>query len=72
MVNLAADGGALLLFVPTGAVIWPLAIPMGIAALIGGQVGAALVMRGGNLWIRRIFVALATILLVKLTAETLR
>jgi uncharacterized membrane protein YfcA len=70
LVNLATNSGALFYFVPAGAVLWSLAIPMGISAWIGGLVGAHLVMRGGNRWIRRIFLLLSTVLLIRLGWES--
>ncbi|TBW40714.1 sulfite exporter TauE/SafE family protein [Siculibacillus lacustris] len=71
VVNLAGDSAALVFLIPAGAVIWPLGIPMGLAAALGGLIGARLVMRGGNVWIRRLFLVLAVTLLAKLSWETL-
>lgn len=71
VVNLAGDSAALVFLLPAGAVMWSLAVPMGVTAWIGGVVGARLVVRGGNLWIRRVFLAIASILLLKLLWETL-
>jgi uncharacterized membrane protein YfcA len=72
VVNLATDVAALVFLVPAGAVLWPLALPMAVAAAVGGMVGARLVMRGGNVWIRRAFLLLAGSLLIKLAWEGLR
>lgn len=72
VVNLAADCAALVFLIPAGAVIWQLAIPMGLSAAVGGIVGARLAMRGGNVWIRRLFLILAGALLAKLVFEALR
>ena len=67
--NLAADSGAVVYFLPAGAIVWKLAIPMAASAYLGGLVGARLVMMGGNVWIRRVFLALSATLLVKLTLD---
>jgi uncharacterized membrane protein YfcA len=72
VVNLASNCGALVFFIPAGAVVWPLAIPLGLSAWLGGLVGARMVMRGGNLWLRRIFLVLSATLLVKLVWEAIR
>ncbi|MDR3494711.1 MAG: TSUP family transporter [Ancalomicrobiaceae bacterium] len=69
--NLAADSGAVVYFLPAGAVVWKLAMPMAVSAYLGGLVGARLVMMGGNAWIRRAFLALSAILLIKLTSDYL-
>lgn len=71
VVNLATDSAALVFLIPAGAVLWHLALPMAAASAIGGMVGARLVMRGGNVWIRRAFLVLAGLLLVKLGWESL-
>jgi len=70
VVNLAGDSAALVFLIPAGAVLWSLAIPMGLSAWAGGMVGARLVVRGGNMWIRRVFLVLASTLLAKLLWET--
>lgn len=71
VVNLATDCAALFFLIPAGAVLWSFALPMALAAGAGGMLGARLVMRGGNLWIRRAFLVLAGLLLVKLLADWL-
>ncbi len=72
VVNFGTNGATLLFLVPAGMVAYELAIPLGIAAILGSIVGARLAMRGGNLWIRRIFLLLAILLLSKLLWETIR
>ena len=69
VVNLAADSGAVVYFLPAGAILWKLAIPMAVSAFLGGLVGARLVMMGGNVWIRRVFLVLSATLLIKLTLD---
>jgi len=70
VVNLAGDSAALVFLIPAGAVLWSLAIPMGLSAWVGGVIGARLVVKGGNKWIRRVFLILASTLLAKLLWET--
>jgi uncharacterized protein len=69
VVNLAADSAALVFLIPAGSLIWSLGIPMGLAASLGGLIGARLTVRGGNVWIRRVFLVLALVLLGKLLWE---
>ncbi|MBM5574320.1 TSUP family transporter [Deefgea sp. CFH1-16] len=66
IVNLATNIAALLFFIPAKLVLFSYAIPMAIANIAGAQVGSYLAFRGGNAWIRRLFLILAVSLLAKL------
>ncbi|XZG69132.1 sulfite exporter TauE/SafE family protein [Chitinibacteraceae bacterium HSL-7] len=66
VVNLATNLAALAVFIPAKQVLFALAIPMAAANIAGAQVGTWLALKGGNLWLRRLFVALALILLARL------
>jgi uncharacterized membrane protein YfcA len=66
IVNLATNIAALLFFIPAKLVLYSYAIPMAIANIAGAQVGSYLAFRGGNTWIRRLFLILAVSLLAKL------
>lgn len=70
VVNFATNLAALAFFVPAGTVIYYLGIPMGIAGACGAAVGSHLAMKGGNQWIRRLFLVLALILFGKMMWET--
>lgn len=72
VVNMATNLAALCFFVPAGYVVYQLAIPMGIAAMAGAWLGARLALRGGNQWVRRLFIVLAITLLAKLIFDTVR
>ena len=65
-VNLATNLAALAWFVPHGQVLWALSLPMAVANALGGRAGARLAVRGGALWVRRVFVVVAVVLLVRL------
>lgn len=71
-VNLATNLAALAFFLPAGLVLYGIAIPMGLANIAGAQVGTRLALKGGNLWVRRLFLLLALILLSKLVWDLLR
>ncbi len=72
VVNLATNLAALAFFLPAGLVLYGIAIPMGLANIAGAQVGTRLALKGGNLWVRRLFLLLALILLSKLVWDLLR
>lgn len=72
VVNFSTNLAALSFLVPTGMVLYAIAIPMGIAGILGALLGSRLAMKGGNHWIRRLFLVLAVSLLAKLVWETVR
>ena len=72
VVNLATNLGALALFVPAGLVYYHLAIPMAFAMIAGSWVGSRLAMKGGNVWLRRLFLILVTVLIGKLAFDLFR
>jgi uncharacterized protein len=72
VVNFGTNAATLVFLIPAGMVAYRLAIPLGIAAILGSIVGTRLAMKGGNQWIRRLFLTLAIALLCKLVWETVR
>lgn len=66
VVNFATNLAALAFLVPTMNVLYHFAVPMGLAGVAGALVGTRLAMKGGNQWIRRLFLVLAISLLAKL------
>ena len=72
VVNMATNLGALAYFIPAGMVIFPLAIPMAITMFAGSVAGSHLAMKGGNRWLRRLFLVLVICLLVKLVLDLIR
>lgn len=69
VVNMSTNLGALTYFIPAGLVIYSLAIPMVFAMIAGSFVGSHLAMKGGNHWLRRLFLVLVLGLLTKLVAD---
>ena len=55
IVNLATNLGALLVFVPQGAVLWGLGLTMGLANLLGGYLGARTAIARGSRFVRVFF-----------------
>lgn len=72
VVNLATNLAALAFFIPAGLVLYSIAIPMGLANIAGAQVGSRMAMKGGNAWVRRLFLTLVIVLLGKLLFDLIR
>lgn len=72
VVNMATNLGALAFFIPAGFVSFRLAIPMAVAMIAGSFAGSHLAMKGGNHWLRRLFLFLVISLLAKLIVDLLR
>jgi uncharacterized membrane protein YfcA len=71
VVNLATNLAALSFLVPTMNVLYRISIPMGVAGIAGAWMGSRLAIKGGNQWIRRLFLVLAATLLIKLSWQWL-
>lgn len=70
VVNFGTNFATLFFLIPNGLIHYELAIPLGIAAIGGSLVGVQIALKGGNHWIRRLFLLLACTLLIKLIWET--
>jgi len=66
VINLASNGGALLLFVLAGDVVWPAAAAMAVGQLAGGYLGALTGIRFGAKIIRPLVVAISIAMAIKL------
>jgi uncharacterized membrane protein YfcA len=66
LVNIATNLAALLYFLPTGNVLYAVAIPMAVFNMGGGWVGSRVAMKHGAGFIRVLFLFLLVILTVKL------
>ncbi|CCG03676.1 conserved membrane protein of unknown function [Blastococcus saxobsidens DD2] len=66
IVNVATNVGALLFFVPHGAVFWGLGILMGLANMLGGYLGARAATARGTRFIRVVFLVVVTALICRL------
>ena len=72
IVNMATNAGALLFFVPHGAVLWGLGLVLGLANMAGGYLGARTAVKQGNKFIRIVFLAVVGALIIKLGADILQ
>ncbi|MFV0434791.1 MAG: TSUP family transporter [Leucobacter sp.] len=66
IVNLATNLGALLFFVPLGAVLWPLGLVMGAANVAGSVLGSRTAIAKGTRFVRALFLVVVGVLIVKL------
>lgn len=55
MVNLATNGGSIILFILKGKVLWNFALPMAASNALGGYIGAKIAIKKGNQFIRMFF-----------------
>lgn len=65
ILNLASNLGALILFIPVGAVLWPAAIAMAAGQFVGGYLGALTGIRFGARLIRPLVVVVSVALALR-------
>ena len=65
LVNMATNFGAILSFQFTGHIWWRLGLLMAIANIAGSLLGARLAIRGGSPLVRKVFLAVTTLLIAK-------
>lgn len=66
IINGATNLGALLWFVWHGSVVWQVVPLMAVCNLVGGVLGSRMALARGNAWVRRIFLAVVTVLILRL------
>lgn len=66
IVNFATNVGALLFFIPIGAVIWPLGLVMGAANILGSLLGSRMAIARGSRFVRVLFLCVVGVLILKL------
>lgn len=69
LVNITTNLGALIVFGVTGAVIWGLGLAMGAANLVGAFLGARIGLRGGSVFIRKAFLLVTSLLILKIGVD---
>ncbi|MHB1064971.1 MAG: sulfite exporter TauE/SafE family protein [Georgenia sp.] len=72
IVNFATNLGALVFFVPNGAVIWSLGVLVGAANLVGGYIGARMAVARGSGFVRVIFIVVVGALVIRLGWQTVQ
>lgn len=68
--NLATNLAALVVFVPQGAVIWPVGLLMGVGNILGGYLGARVAVARGSGFVRSVFVVLVVAFVLKIGYDT--
>jgi uncharacterized membrane protein YfcA len=63
---MATNFGALLFFLPSGALLWGLGLILGIANMAGGYLGARMAVTNGSKFIRVVFLLVVAALIIKL------
>jgi len=72
VLNLATNSGALAFFMMTGNVLYSVALPMAAFNVAGGFLGAHFAIRGGNRFIRSVFLVVVTGLISKVLFDLLK
>ena len=66
LANLATNIGALLLFIPSGAVLWDVGLLIGACNLVGGYVGARTAVARGARFVRVFFIVVVSAFIVRI------
>ena len=69
LVNFASNGGSLLLYASTGAVVWPVGLVMAGASLLGAQAGSRLAVNLGSRIIRPLLVVISSLMALRLLLD---
>lgn len=72
VLNWTTNLAALLTFTAKGQVLWEFALPFMLANVVGGWLGSLLALRGGNLFIRRVFLAVTAAIWLRLAWDLIR
>ena len=70
IVNVSTNLAAIAVFVSHGAVFWQVALVMACCNLIGSRVGTGLALRYGAVFIRKAFLAVVLVLILRFAADT--
>jgi len=70
VVNVATNVGAIMVFGIHGAVIWQIGIVMGLANIAGAIIGAKIAIKGGSTLVRKVFLLVTLLLIVKVGIAT--
>lgn len=65
VLNSVTNFAALALFIPTGHIDWPIALGMLVFNVVGGKIGSGLALKNGSQFIRKVFIVIVSLLIVK-------
>ena len=71
LANWATNLGALLVFVPQGAVMWKVGLLVGVANLLGGYLGARTAVARGSRFVRVFFIVVVSAFIVRIGGQVL-
>ena len=71
MANWATNLGALLVFLPQGAIMWKVGLLVGVANLLGGYLGARTAVARGSRFVRIFFIVVVSAFIVRLGGQVL-
>jgi uncharacterized protein len=69
LANWATNLGALLLFIPTGVVLWKIGLMMGACNLVGGYIGARVAVSKGTKFVRVFFIVIVSAFIVRIGGD---
>ncbi len=69
VVNFSTNLAAIIYFTSTNSIIYSIAIPMGVCNVFGAIIGAKLAIIKGNAFVRVLFIAVVTLLIIKLAYD---
>lgn len=70
--NLVTNLSAIAVFAAHGAILWQLGLLMGAANLVGGFLGARTAISKGNAFVRKVFLVVVALLIVRLAYDVVR
>lgn len=70
--NLVTNLSAIAIFAAHGAILWQLGLLMGAANLVGGFLGARTAISKGNAFVRKVFLVVVALLIVRLAYDVVR
>jgi uncharacterized membrane protein YfcA len=65
VLNVATNGAALIYFGSHGYVLWQIGLGMAICNMAGALLGTRLALRGGSTFVRKIFIVVVTLLILR-------
>ena len=71
VVNVATNFGAIVIFGLHGVILWHVGLVLGLANVVGGLLGARLAIRGGSAFVRKIFLVVTAVLILKVGVDTI-
>jgi len=71
LANWATNLAAIMVFAPQGAVVWHVAVVMGVCNIVGGYVGARTAVNRGTRFVRVFFIVVVSAFIVRIGGEVL-